>query len=411
MRDSLLVLLVLFSVVLAGSAALLRADEGSPAAPAAPPPVRVLVVHPDGAPVPGAQVALGRRGRPATTDAEGRAVLTPEHPGRYLAVVVETPDVRHGWLHRHLESTSVPVEVGYREVAPAEVRLVVPRGGSLRVLLDRKDAPYEEPRSRVEVSLRRYYPDGTLWSPHDGDYREVERLDPEGGRTRLTFTDLPAGRYRLTTSAPDRTRTSRTVEVRPGAPTEIATALGDPAPPVTFRYRGPFGERGTQRFNVNPLALGEGSADLAHGTFAEGEPAFRTRALRPGPYALFLWDLNLAMWVEVPEEGERVVDVHVPEALVAPTGDRMLTVLLFSDGVPFRGLPILLAPVRADPLAPGRWFRFSHGPRDFFERLGPGTYDVLVLDGGWGGRMNLAPNPLVRRVSIASEDVDLRIDL
>jgi hypothetical protein len=381
--------------------------------------IRVRIVHPDGAPASGAEVGLkwrgpqGRHWAGHTTDGSGRGSVKVPHPGRYLLSVVSAPGIDGGWLHRSVYTGATHVDVGYQEQIP-EITLVVPRAGSLRVELDRGTQPPPGEYGHNEIELKRYFSDRVLSSPRSVRRPKYERVEGQDNKYRLIYEGLPAGEYRVQTwSRYELTAVAADATVREGAQSVIAIAVGPPADPVELLWSGPAGPRGGVRYNINSYA-GSGPPGVVHGLF-DGTRASRvTRALAAGKYLLILWDLRLAMSIEVREGGGQKIPIEPPPDLLAPTGGRKLQVDVTVDEIPCAEFPVLVAPVREGPLNAGRWFRLqdtqSAGPH-VLEGLQPGLYDVLLLDGGLGLRLGLASNPLVRRIELRDRDESVRFDL
>ncbi len=384
--------------------------------------VPVRVIYPDGAPTPDAEIGVRRTGPPAgrgvpthKTDALGRANIRVREPGRYVVHVVGAPGLDGNWLHRGVYTSATHVEVAH-ESRVEELTLVAPRPGSLRVELDRGALP--APRDGLgwtEISVRRYFSDHVLSHGHSQARPRHERAEGHENRYIFTFTGLPAGRYRVKTQVSgDCTSSFQDVTVSPAEQAKVALAVGPPAEPVEFRWHGPINERPHgQRFNVNSFAR-PGPLDVVHDVFRDAESSHITRRLAPGRYVLILWDLNLAMFVEITGVRGQAIDVEPPRDFLAPRGPRKLEVAVAIDEIPANDLLVLLAPVRERPLESGQWFRIqdtqSTSPH-MFEGLEPGSYDVLALDGALSLTLGLDPNPLVRRMDLRERDGSARFDL
>jgi hypothetical protein len=297
-----------------------------------------------------------------------------------------------------------------------ELTLVAPRPGSLRVELDRGALPApREGLGWTEVSVLRYFSNDVVSHGHATQRPLHERSEGHENRYVFTFTGLPAGRYRVKTQVGgDCTSSFQDVTVSPAEQARVALSVGPPAEPVEFRWRGPMNERPHgQRFNVNSYAR-PGPRDVVHDVFRDSESSHITRRLAPGRYVLILWDLQLAMLVEITGVRSQVIAVEPPHDLLAPQGPRKLEVAVAIDEIPASDPLVLLAPVRERPLAAGQWFRIQNtqsASPHVFEGLEPGYYDVLALDGALSLTLGLDPNPLVRRVDVRQKEASVRFDL
>ncbi len=373
--------------------------------------ILVRAIHRDGTAAFGSHVRLSRLerglfrqgGRPVPVDVNGIATFTELDPGRYRVALETAPAVERGWLRWGANAAhGVSFAVAPDERIGHTARLVVPRAGVLRVVVDRAGLATDE---RLTVSVRRVYPNGQVRPRHDSAKAGNETQTATRHASIFVYRALPEGRYSVRVNVMERrTSTAATVAVHAGETNVARLAVGPPGVPVRITYDGPRVDAAGKAVRhvvwINPL---DGSMDVMHG---DGEQHFDTpqtvltsRGGRPGPYVAILPRLQAARVTAVtaPEH-----HVHLaPPAFVHPVpGGATVRVTVAVGGDPITGAFLALAPAADRHLFDGEWMRTRTGGGTTFEGVPPGDWDVLVIDRAWGQILGLPNSPTIHRIHI-----------
>jgi hypothetical protein len=412
----LLVVAVVMSAM-AACAAPARRPVAMPEAPMPPPPtippasVVVHVTGPDGAPEAGMKVGVvpltpeNKVHGPSTTGADGTVRFGRLTPGLYRVGLLGGGGLAEGWmLHDDAWATSTVFEVGVAELIGRRVDLFAPAAGTLEATAD-VEGSIDPGAVRLDV-LRRY-PDGS-WRPSQNETSWSGRR--EGPRIAWRLDGVPDGSYRVVLRAKGRSSSHQDVDLRAGArTTPVHLVPGPPAPAVQLVFEGdaPAAEGGEQTFAL--VELGDAPfGDVAHGTFG-GEPrAAVVDSVRPGRYLLVLWRSRLAVRVDVPAQGD-AIRLTPPKGVSGGGGSRVIHAEVLAGATAMPGLVFALAPASDDPLAVGRWFRIVDSVPGSFPDVPAGDHDLVVLDGLHGAQLGIRPNPTIRRIHVADDDVALTL--